>query len=222
MYAPVAPPSGPQGLPHLAWRPDRAFHTSALCASALDSITLPYRLHRASPSSPLGCATGTQTSGLPPPCLLPAALHACFPPLCLLPASMPASCCSAWLFPATCCGLSRCACCACWDDLCKAPCNIADSNTRPCTPRIKHAAPCQVVQQHIRLQRSLPSCFKGQNLLSTCLAAHKMETVKILIVYLSCCVFISLHCVCTVTMNSSAMMYAKRGHGTCSCRPEAM
>ena len=91
LYAPVAPPSGPQGLPHLAWRPDRAFHTSALCASALDSITLPYRLHRPSPSSPLGCATGTQTSGLPPPCLLPAALHACFPPPCLLPATMPAS-----------------------------------------------------------------------------------------------------------------------------------
>ena len=79
LYAPVAPPSGPQSLPHLAWRPDRSFHTSALCASALDSITLPYRLHRPAPTSPLGCPTGTHTSSLPPLCLLPTALHGCFP-----------------------------------------------------------------------------------------------------------------------------------------------
>lgn len=58
LYVPVAPPSGPQALPHLAWRPDRAFHTGALCAAALDSMTLPYRLHRPSPTSPLGLATG--------------------------------------------------------------------------------------------------------------------------------------------------------------------
>ncbi|KAL3159412.1 hypothetical protein ABBQ38_009842 [Trebouxia sp. C0009 RCD-2024] len=58
LYAPVAPPSGPRALPHLAWRPDRAFHTGALCASALDSVTLPYRLHRPCPTSPLGAATG--------------------------------------------------------------------------------------------------------------------------------------------------------------------
>lgn len=58
LYVPVAPPSGPQALPHLAWRPDRAFHTSALCAAALDSMTLPYRLHRPSPTSSLGLATG--------------------------------------------------------------------------------------------------------------------------------------------------------------------
>ena len=48
--------------------------------------------------------------------------------------TMPASFCSAWLFPTTCCGLSCCACCACWEDLFQAPCNIADSKTRHSSP----------------------------------------------------------------------------------------
>ena len=64
LYAPLAPPSGSRGLPHLHWQPDRAFHTSALCGAALDGITLPYRLHSPSPTSPLGMATGA------PPTLL--------------------------------------------------------------------------------------------------------------------------------------------------------
>lgn len=61
LYAPMAPPSGAQGLPHLHWHQDRAFHTSALCGAALDSITLPYRLHSPCPTSPLGMATGLQS-----------------------------------------------------------------------------------------------------------------------------------------------------------------
>ena len=61
LYAPMAPPSGAQGLPHLHWHQDRAFHTSALCSAALDSITLPYRLHSPCPTSPLGMATGLQS-----------------------------------------------------------------------------------------------------------------------------------------------------------------
>ena len=56
LYTTVAPPI--QQLPHLRWQPDRAFHTSALCAAVLDSVTLPYRLHTPSPTSPLGPATG--------------------------------------------------------------------------------------------------------------------------------------------------------------------
>ena len=58
LYTPLAPPSGARGLPHLHWQPDRAFHTGALCAAALDSVTLPYRLHRPAPTSPLGAASG--------------------------------------------------------------------------------------------------------------------------------------------------------------------
>lgn len=58
LYTPLAPPSGARGLPHLHWQPDRAFHTGALCAAALDSVTLPYRLHRPAPTCPLGAATG--------------------------------------------------------------------------------------------------------------------------------------------------------------------
>ncbi len=61
LYAPMAPPSGARGLPHLHWHQDRAFHTSALCGAALDSITLPYRLHSPCPTSPLGMATGLQS-----------------------------------------------------------------------------------------------------------------------------------------------------------------
>ena len=64
LYAPLAPPAGSRGLPHLHWQPDRAFHTSALCATALDGITLPYRLHSPSPTSPLGMATGAPLTNL--------------------------------------------------------------------------------------------------------------------------------------------------------------
>ena len=60
MYAPLAPPPS-RVLPHLQWQPQRPFHTSALCASVLDSVTLPYRLHQQSPTSPLGAATGACT-----------------------------------------------------------------------------------------------------------------------------------------------------------------
>lgn len=55
LYAPLAPP---HTLPHLQWQSQRPFHTSALCASVLDSITLPYRLYQQSPNSPLGTARG--------------------------------------------------------------------------------------------------------------------------------------------------------------------
>lgn len=40
----VAPPATPTALPLLRWLPERPFHTSALCAAALDTATLPYRL----------------------------------------------------------------------------------------------------------------------------------------------------------------------------------
>ena len=59
LYTPVAPPSTAPALKNLHWQPDRVFHTSALCAATLDSITLPYRLQSPSPTSPLGPATGT-------------------------------------------------------------------------------------------------------------------------------------------------------------------
>ena len=58
LYAPLAPPHTLRALPHLQWQPQRPFHTSALCASVLDSITLPYRLDQQSPNSPLGAARG--------------------------------------------------------------------------------------------------------------------------------------------------------------------
>lgn len=74
LYGPMAPPSGARGLPHLHWQQDRAFHTSALCGAALDSITLPYRLHSPCPTSPLGMATGA-ASMHDLACLLNGAAH---------------------------------------------------------------------------------------------------------------------------------------------------
>lgn len=40
----VSPPAAPAALPLLRWQPGSAYHASALCAAALDTATLPYRL----------------------------------------------------------------------------------------------------------------------------------------------------------------------------------
>lgn len=40
------------------WRPGSAFHEGALCAAVLDSATLPWRLARDPPPSPLGPPLG--------------------------------------------------------------------------------------------------------------------------------------------------------------------
>ncbi|KAL4458321.1 hypothetical protein ABPG75_013186 [Micractinium tetrahymenae] len=57
MFVPLAPPAPAPGvLPLLRWQPGNAFHASALCAAALDTATLPYRL-LASGLSPVA-ATG--------------------------------------------------------------------------------------------------------------------------------------------------------------------
>ena len=48
---PMAAPRDAASLPGLHWDPDQAFHTSALCAAALDSITHPFRT-APSPASP--------------------------------------------------------------------------------------------------------------------------------------------------------------------------
>eukprot|EP00887_Chlorella_sp_A99_P006240 scaffold3.g6240.t1 len=43
-YAVVAPPAEAAALPLLSWQAEQPYHTSALCAAALDTATLPYRL----------------------------------------------------------------------------------------------------------------------------------------------------------------------------------
>ncbi|PRW59896.1 tubulin nucleotide-binding domain [Chlorella sorokiniana] len=43
-YTVVAPPAAAAALPALRWQPGNAYHTSGLCAAALDTATLPYRL----------------------------------------------------------------------------------------------------------------------------------------------------------------------------------
>lgn len=43
-YTLVAPPAEASALPLLAWRPGLLYHTSAICAAALDTATVPYRL----------------------------------------------------------------------------------------------------------------------------------------------------------------------------------
>ena len=43
-YTVVAPPAAPAALPLLRWQPGNAYHASGLCAAALDTATLPYRL----------------------------------------------------------------------------------------------------------------------------------------------------------------------------------
>ncbi|KAK9811921.1 hypothetical protein WJX72_012443 [[Myrmecia] bisecta] len=63
VYAPIAPPANPQSLPHLHWNPHSKFHASALCASILDTLTLPYRLASNPPRSPLGYPTGRVEMG---------------------------------------------------------------------------------------------------------------------------------------------------------------
>ena len=43
-YTVVAPPAAPAALPLLRWQAGNAYHESALCAAALDTATMPYRL----------------------------------------------------------------------------------------------------------------------------------------------------------------------------------
>lgn len=40
------------------WRPDSPFHASALCASVIDTVTLPYRLAQNPQPGPLGVPVG--------------------------------------------------------------------------------------------------------------------------------------------------------------------
>ncbi|KAK9826905.1 hypothetical protein WJX81_007954 [Elliptochloris bilobata] len=58
LYAPLAPPPSPQSLPHLRWRLGDAFHTSAMLAAVVDTVTLPYRLDPDAPPRPLGAPLG--------------------------------------------------------------------------------------------------------------------------------------------------------------------
>lgn len=54
-YVPVAPPAAPGTLPLLRWQRGNAYHASALCAAALDTATLPYRLAaREGPGAAIG------------------------------------------------------------------------------------------------------------------------------------------------------------------------
>jgi hypothetical protein len=54
-YTVVAPPTSPAALPLLRWQPASLYHVSALCAAALDTATLAYRLAQAEgPDAPLG------------------------------------------------------------------------------------------------------------------------------------------------------------------------
>ena len=43
LYTPVAPPAHASQLPGLHWDPGQQFHTSAICAAALDNATYPFR-----------------------------------------------------------------------------------------------------------------------------------------------------------------------------------
>ena len=54
----VPPVTGTPILCAHRWRPGSAFHEGALCAAVLDSATLPYRLARDPPPSPLGHPLG--------------------------------------------------------------------------------------------------------------------------------------------------------------------
>lgn len=57
LFVPVAPPcgGGAAGLPLMHWQQGNWYHESALCAAAIDSATLPYRLSRhPGGSGPLG------------------------------------------------------------------------------------------------------------------------------------------------------------------------
>lgn len=62
-FVPLAPPlQAPGVLPLLRWQPGNAFHASALCAAALDTATLPYRLLASglSPAAATGEPAGTR------------------------------------------------------------------------------------------------------------------------------------------------------------------
>ena len=92
------------------------------------SIPVPYVLLLWTASHcPIGCTGPPQPApwAVPQACILPGSRHhACFLLVCTA-------------VSARSCGLSCCACCACWGDLFKAHCNIADSKTRHSTA--KHA-----------------------------------------------------------------------------------
>ena len=51
LYTPLAPPANHSQLPGLQWDPERLFHTSAICAAALDNVTYPFRCTH-TPSTP--------------------------------------------------------------------------------------------------------------------------------------------------------------------------
>lgn len=54
-YCVVAPPAAASALPALRWQPGSLYHASGLCAAALDTATLPYRLAaRDGPAAVLG------------------------------------------------------------------------------------------------------------------------------------------------------------------------
>ncbi|BDA46653.1 Protein misato homolog 1 [Coccomyxa sp. Obi] len=55
VYVPLAPPVS---LPCVRWQPGNVFHASALCATVVDTATLPYRLARTPPHGPLGVPIG--------------------------------------------------------------------------------------------------------------------------------------------------------------------
>lgn len=62
-YTVVAPPPAAAALPALRWQPSNVYHASGLCAAALDTATLPYRLAaRDGPAAAIGarwCWFGT-------------------------------------------------------------------------------------------------------------------------------------------------------------------
>ncbi|EIE19615.1 tubulin nucleotide-binding domain-like protein [Coccomyxa subellipsoidea C-169] len=55
LHIPIAPSAN---LPCVRWRPGNVFHASALCASVIDTATLPYRLTRTPRPGPLGVPVG--------------------------------------------------------------------------------------------------------------------------------------------------------------------
>lgn len=62
-YTVVAPPAAPSALPALRWQPGNAYHASGLCAAALDTATLPYRLAaRDGPAGAIGAVLWVETT----------------------------------------------------------------------------------------------------------------------------------------------------------------
>lgn len=57
-YTVVAPPPAAAALPALRWQPGNVYHASGLCAAALDTATLPYRLAaRDGPAAAIGASS---------------------------------------------------------------------------------------------------------------------------------------------------------------------